>query len=191
MYKQYYIENEKQRPFGHMTESLKQLILDSISISNKNKLVMLEIGSYEGDSAEIFLNTGYIEKIYCIDPWNNFIDHSDNAIHYNMQKRMKKFDLRFQNDNRVFKIVGTIDTFIKKYKDHMPIIDIVYIDGNHEFVYVKNDILKTLNIIKPTIAISGHDYDLVYLAVKKYIGNISKLYDDKSWIKFFNYENTN
>lgn len=147
---------------------------------------VVEIGSYAGESTSIFLNSNKINKIYCIDPWKNFFDKSDNAFHTNMKKIKSIFDNKFKNEKRVIQFIGTIDDFVK-CRD-LPHIDVVYIDGMHEYRYVKNDILITLKKIKPTLAIAGHDYSMsdVKNAIHDIIGVPDQIFVDSSWIKFLN-----
>ena len=148
-------------------------------------IIVVEIGSYAGESAELFLKSGKVSKICCIDPWKSFVDRSDNAIHINMSKIRKTFEDKFKHDVRVLQFVGTVDDFISS-DVKLPRVDVVYIDGNHEYSYVKNDILKTMNCLKPKVAISGHDYDMceVKQAISDTIGMPDNVYVDSSWRKF-------
>jgi len=93
----------------------------------------------------------------------------------------------------VIKFKGNIDTFINSYIFELNKcnIDVVYIDGLHLYDSCKNDIIKTLTILKPNIAICGHDYtdDSSHLkgvkkAVDEIIGKPDKIFCDTSWIKF-------
>lgn len=34
-----------------------------------NNLILVEVGSYMGESMEIFAKSGKFKKIYCVDPW--------------------------------------------------------------------------------------------------------------------------
>ena len=42
-----------------------------ISKINGENLTLVEIGSYMGESMEIFAQSGKFSKIICIDPWTN------------------------------------------------------------------------------------------------------------------------
>lgn len=146
---------------------------------NKKNINMIEIGSYSGTSSNIFLLTGFVDKITCIDPWCSQIKEAE-----------LKFDERYKNETRVIKFKGTIDKYVisKEFKDNKD-IDLIYIDGNHNYEYVKNDILKTQQYIKPKYAISGHDYSEekfpgVFKAVNELLGEPDIWYADHSWIKF-------
>lgn len=150
-------------------------------------ITMIEIGSYRGESAEMFLRSGKINKIYCIDPWKPSYDKNDAASYTNMSKVECEFDKRFANDNRVVKEKGTINDFVDKHM-RLPKIDFVYIDGCHTEEATINDIKTTLDYIKPSFAIAGHDYAItdVKNAVAKTLTCPNKIYIDTSWIWFCN-----
>lgn len=77
-----------QRPPGNMTDGLVDMV-NALSASN---MIAVEIGSYRGESASVMLSTGKVQKLYCIDPWKSFIDHSDYFVHSSMGKVEKMFD---------------------------------------------------------------------------------------------------
>lgn len=78
--------------------------------------VMVEIGSYQGESAEIFLASGRIRRIYCVDPWQMYYDPDDGAAFTDMARVEADFDRRLSKDSRVVKVKGTIETFIERFK---------------------------------------------------------------------------
>ena len=70
-------------------------------------------------------------------------------------------------------------------------VDIVYIDGMHTYDACRHDIEMCRNVIKPRLAISGHDYtDKIahVIGVKKAVdeafGAPDAVFCDNSWIKF-------
>ena len=84
---------------------------------------------------------------------------------------------------------GDINSYCLNFKNDN--IDLVYIDGNHKYNYVRNDLLKTIQYIKPAY-ISGHDYfennsndylEGVFRAVDEIIGLPDKCFCDHSWVK--------
>ena len=148
-------------------------------------LIMVEIGSYRGESTNIFLSSGKIQKIYCVDPWKPFYDKSDIAAFTDMAKVESDFDEKFKNDPRVLKEKGTIDDFIQKKQ--LQQIDFVYIDGCHTEDATYHDISMSIEHLKPKFAIAGHDYNTfsgVTAAVNKFFGAPDKTYKDTSWVKF-------
>ena len=69
----------------------KRGLSDLVDFVNKKDLIMLEVGSYLGESAEIFLKTGSFYKIYCLDFWSGGYDSKDYASN-NMHGVENKFD---------------------------------------------------------------------------------------------------
>lgn len=174
----------KQRP---TSIGLPDLV-DSVYKKVNRQLTMIEIGSYIGESMEIFAKTGKLSTIICIDPWYTYQKSGIGIVE-------KQFDLCQTNVvnstfTNIIKHKGILDDFIltdiwKNYKNN---IDFVYIDGNHQYNFVKHDIEVCLNDIKPLIAICGHDYyknwpDVVK-AVNEFFYKPDLIFSDTSWLKF-------
>ena len=181
----------EMRPEGQSRKGL----VDLINKLNRKDMVVVEIGSYRGESAEIFLGTGKVAKIYCVDPWKPSYDLDDGAAYTDMRKVESDFDRRHAANPHVIKVKGTIDTFIERFRDNPDVIDkidVIYIDGLHTYEGVHHDIEMTLTYIKPRLAIAGHDYYFesgraawpgVVQAVEELIGIPDMTFDDGSWLK--------
>jgi predicted O-methyltransferase YrrM len=65
-------------------------------------------------------------------------------------------------------------------------IDVVYIDGDHRYEFVKKDIELWLPKIKRNGIICGHDYNTnsVKKAIRDTIEEIHRNYIDTSWLHF-------
>lgn len=157
------------------------------------KIVMVEIGSYQGESMEIFVQSGCVDTIVCIDPWKNGYDESDIASSSDMAKAEAAFDSRAEQTRHVANVVkhkGTIDTFIQSQSFAMleGTIDLVYIDACHSYDACKHDIETCKNFIKPKVAFSGHDYvgqwSGVIEAIDETLGKPDQVFSEYSWIKF-------
>ena len=148
-------------------------------------LTLVEIGSYRGESASMFLRSGKFAHVYCVDPWDDGYDINDFAGFTNMRRVEKDFDKHVGGDSRVIKVKGTIETLVKNYPALRP--DVVYIDGCHTYEAVKNDITVTLDKLKPTLAICGHDYSDNWpgcrAAIVEMCGIPDKTFADTSWAK--------
>lgn len=170
------------RPSGPMCTGLINMI-NFLSQYAAKKMVCIEVGSYRGESAELMLSTNKIEKIYCVDPWENYIDYEDNVFHANMKNIEKYFDERFKNKLNVIKFKGTLNNFYKENINLINAIDFIYLDARHEEVYIKNDLFTAFKFY-PKIAICGHDFNEMNYVLEKYIGKPDKIFEDTSWIKF-------
>ena len=53
--------------------------------------MLVEIGSYMGESAVLFAQSGKFKKIVCVDPWTDIPGHGDNA-YFGMAEVEKTFD---------------------------------------------------------------------------------------------------
>ena len=70
-------------------------------------------------------------------------------------------------------------------------LDFVYIDGNHQYDYVINDIKLSLKKLKKNGIISGHDYgSKIHMGVTQAVQEIFTkpdiVFKDKSWLVMLN-----
>ena len=171
------------------SEVSKTALVELINHVGESDLIMIEIGSYRGESAELFLSTGKVKKLYCVDPWAMYYDADDGASFSDMHKVECDFDRRVGADKRVVKVKGSIDTFVEKHSTLKEKIDFVYIDGLHTYEGVRHDIEIVRDKIKPRIAIAGHDYcpglwDGAVKAVHEQLGKPDATFQDTSWLIF-------
>ena len=147
----------------------------------ENGFVMVEIGSYAGESTEIFAQ--HASKIYAVDPWVSGYDPNDIASNSDMILAEKEFDHRMQKYANIKKLKMTSAEAINSFEDQS--VDIVYIDGNHTYDAVKFDIQSWLPKIKLNGMVAGHDYyhKGVNRAIHYTIGKPDLVFEDKSWLK--------
>ncbi len=126
--------------------------------------IVLELGCNDGVSTSLF--SKYAKKVFAVDmnktsKMNNLLEEIDNIYFY----KMSFSQFFFQN--------------IEKF-------DFIYIDGNHEYQEVREDIINSLNFVKDGGLIGGHDYNSscpgVVKAVKEFFGDNIKIYSDSSWV---------
>ena len=167
-------------------DSRKALISLVESLPCDRPMVMIEVGSYRGESAQVFLGTNRFSRIYCIDPWKMYYDANDGAAFTDMAFVENDFDQRLGGDDRVIKVKGTIDTFLEKYPDVE--IDFAYVDGCHTYDAVKHDLRQIMTCRKPKVAISGHDYysnwQGLRAAIEESLGKPDAVFSDSSWVKY-------
>lgn len=151
----------------------------------KKDSIMAEIGSYMGESAEVFLNSGNIKMLFCIDPWVGGYDNSDGTSFTDMNKVEKLFDYNMSKYNNYVKIKQSSLEAVKMFPDHF--FDLVYIDGNHQYEAVLQDLRIWIPKIKPGGWCTGHDFGGFFSPVTNALLDYFKempwsLFNDTSWI---------
>jgi predicted O-methyltransferase YrrM len=132
---------------------------------NKESIV-LEIGSHNGVSTSLF--AFYAKKVYAVDVWFS-------------PKLKNEIMPIYKNINFIGgSSVSVIPTLENNY------FDMIYIDGDHSYEAVKNDIKLSMSKLKQNGYLCGHDYDSnikndVYRAVNEILGIPEKVYEDQSW----------
>ena len=112
-----------------------------------------EIGVDKGAYTEKLCKAGL--KIYAVDPWKMYGD-------YNHPRGQKRLDFLHEHTQRV---VAPYNCHIIR-KESMDAIldfedeslDFVYIDGNHKFRYVAEDLFEWAKKVRVGGVVSGHDY---------------------------------
>jgi len=124
----------------------------------------IEIGVSHGENAENILETLKIERLFLVDPYIPYIDNDGPLITEHIDKfslakeRLSKF-----GDKTVFILKTSMDA-LEEIPNNL---DFVYIDGNHSYNFVKDDIEKYYDKVKVGGVIGGHDFDSRYCAVIK------------------------
>jgi predicted O-methyltransferase YrrM len=117
-----------------------------------------EIGVSKGRYSKWICSYNRKAKLYCIDPWKAYPDYIEkhkeddqkemDEIYEFAKNRLKNFNCEF--------VRKTSMEAIKDFNDNS--LDFVFIDGNHTFEYVVNDIAEWEKKVKPGGIISGHDF---------------------------------
>ncbi len=147
---------------------------------------MVEIGSYRGESAVIFLMAG-VAHIYCVDPWEPGYDVMDSTSFLDFEDVERGFDQRMAHSlyaDKFTKMKMTSSEAAGHFDGAY--LDAVYIDGNHQEAAVAEDIRLWLPKIRPGGVIAGHDFDTwrgVQRAVEAALGRPDEIFEDSSWMK--------
>jgi hypothetical protein len=120
------------------------------------------------NGAEIGVSTGRYSKalcqripnlnLSCIDPWlayYDYIEHHDAKGQVILDSNLEKAKERLAAYDCKFIRAYSMDA-VKDFKDES--LDFVFIDGNHSFEYVINDIAEWSKKVRIGGIISGHDY---------------------------------
>jgi len=119
--------------------------------------VGVEIGTARGLFAELFVKEGL--KLYCVDPWENYSDYEydkSGGTTGNILTQYEEAKQRLAPYDNCILIRDYSMKSLDLFEDES--IDFVYIDGNHGFKYVTEDIFEWSKKVKKGGCISGHDY---------------------------------
>jgi len=117
----------------------------------------LEIGSFEGSSAIFFSRFLTNSNLTCVDIWEGVEELSNvdfKVVESNFDKNISK--VKF---NKIIKIKSDSEVFFKSNKEKFTII---YIDGNHFFENVINDIEQSWRILEVDGILILDDYIWTY-----------------------------
>jgi len=125
-------------------------------IKNITNGIFVEIGTDKGEFADFILSSNNSCVLYCVDPYTKYDEYNDaiNNITGDKLYESVKTKLTYKYGNRI--------KFIRKFShdaiDDIPNnIDFVYIDGNHSYNYVYQDIKDWYSKIKSNGIIIGDD----------------------------------
>ena len=135
---------------------------------------IVEFGSFKGRSTRALAdNTD--GTVYAVDPWNGDYPSRVGAPVIDINTYVLpefKQNLRDHIDSgRVI----PVRAFSRGFKLDFP-VDMVFIDGDHNYDAVKDDIIHAFSMVRPGGIISGHDYNNegwpdVNIAVHEILGN--------------------
>lgn len=117
----------------------------------------VEVGVYKGDFSKEVLNK-WKGTLYLVDPWKKLgeeykdISNTDDEIYRDVIKNIKEFD----KDDRAIMIRCLSKNAVKLFNDES--LDFVYIDANHAYDFVKEDLEIWWPKVKKGGYICGHDY---------------------------------
>jgi hypothetical protein len=120
-----------------------------------------EIGVYKGDNAEFILSIIQPKMLYLVDPWNNFLDQDSNEIIGEVQYLETQQRLKEYGNKRLIKKTSLEAS--KLFKDEE--FNFVYIDADHSYDGVSQDLHLWYSKVKNGGILSGHDYHKDMLGV--------------------------
>ncbi len=150
-----------------------------------------EIGVNKGETSILLRNLFPQAELYLIDPWSLSSEYIQSGTpisrkqkHY--EKAYQAVKTQFEHDPTVHIFrMGSLTASTQTPND----FDLVFIDGNHEYMQVKQDITAWLPKVRPGGILAGHDYepsmpifDGVKQAVDELFGNQVMLGKDRVWI---------
>ncbi len=166
----------QMRPKGKLVDGLVQFIKECVP---QPYPFIIEIGSYAGESTELFLEHAKPRAMVCIDPWKNYgeapwneatqrrqnIEAPANPAAWNLED-LAEAEVEFDRLTRRYPY-----TIFKEKKTSLEAAaqmdpgfkaDVVYIDALHDYENVKADILAWMPHVKTGGILAGHDYGKSY-----------------------------
>jgi hypothetical protein len=123
---------------------------------------VLEIGIFRGDFLSYLHNNCKTHSIDGVDLFrgDSCSGNSDgnDVVFYNLDKSYSELMELYKNEPKVRLIKSDSSTFLKTVNDEY--YDIIYIDGDHSYNGVKNDLSESFYKIKNGGYIMGHDYEM-------------------------------
>lgn len=153
----------------------------------KEDLICIEIGVYRGRNAlNIFENLN-VKKLFLIDPYENYIESTSKENPQRIiedymlnEAKLRLFD--FKDEIQFMKVSSK--GAVKHFKNNS--IDFIYIDGNHGYKFVKEDIKLYYPKLKKGGILAGDDINLedVFQAVSEFCvnNNLKCKIKDRDWI---------
>lgn len=128
-----------------------------------------EIGVYKGEFSERLAKEGL--KLYAIDPWKEYKG-------YGMPQGQERLNSQYEQTKSVLapfpgcKIIRkTSMEAVEDFEDGS--LDFVYIDGNHEFRYIAEDLAEWTKKVKKGGIVSGDDFFYTKLGKGKNIWHVA------------------
>lgn len=175
------------RRAAHLRQGLLDLVADL-----PEGCVVIEIGSYAGESSEIFASSSKVKRLICVDPWENDYDRTDPASYQHDMKGVEaEFDRRmkpFIDSEKAWKWKIDCEEACDLYLEdtrywRMPIV--IYLDACHTYEAVKEDLFNLKGLCLAHDVLAGHDWTHpgVQRAVLEVMGRQpDKTYIDYSWM---------
>lgn len=120
----------------------------------------VEIGTDRGEYAEVLVKTVPALELFCVDPWK--AEAYEEGQQPESFENQEFFDRRYQEtvnrlkDFNVKIIRKTSMEAVEDFPDES--LDFVYIDGNHDFLNVTQDIHYWTQKVRKGGIVAGHDF---------------------------------
>ncbi|MCK5624612.1 class I SAM-dependent methyltransferase [Candidatus Pacearchaeota archaeon] len=138
------------------SENPKEAVKFAMVYFKNNPIVAAEIGVFQGRNSYWMNKKLNIKKFFLIDPYERYEDYKRDKIIpalNDAKKKARKRNKKWGKTNLWIEELS--DKAYVKIPDNF--LDFLYIDGNHEYEYVKKDLELYWNKIKKRGIISGHD----------------------------------
>lgn len=115
----------------------------------------VEIGVEQGIYSEVLCKANPNLKLYCIDAWRAYRGYRDHTNQDKLNRYYEETKERLTPYNCEIIRDWSMEA-VKRFKDES--LDFVYIDGNHDFKNVTDDIAEWSKKVRSGGIVAGHDY---------------------------------
>lgn len=119
-----------------------------------NELTGAEIGVFIGKNAKSILKTLNIKKLYLIDPYKEYDNYKNPSNLMSLEEAKEEAGGKLEKYEQVEFIYKKSSEAVN---DVLNDLDFVYVDGNHSYEAVKEDIENYYPKIKINGILAGHD----------------------------------
>ena len=139
-------------------------MIDYIKKNNgKDGLIGVEIGVAAGVNALSILKELPIKKLYLIDPYEKFKDRKGRILDFSHMKPIAYKKLQGYMDKIMFIHKSSLEA-CSLIPD---VVDFIYIDGNHTYNVVREELKKYFSKVSIGGVFGGHDFSLSHPGVAK------------------------
>ena len=117
-----------------------------------------EIGVETGRFSEEICRAIPGVKLYCIDPWQAYDRYADHVSQSRLNNFYNVTVSRLRNTNQFDAEIMRETSLEASKRFKFGSLDFVFIDGNHHFDFVVQDIIAWTPIVRAGGIVSGHDY---------------------------------
>jgi len=145
-------------------------IIEFLSKRAGKNLIGVELGVWKGFNAERMLQSLDIKKLYLVDPYLDYVESTG----FVWEDHVKNEDIA---RNRLKKYESKIEFLLMNSSEAKDLIedelDFVYIDADHRYSHVKEDIENYYPKLKRGGVLAGHDFCARFLGVVKAVMEFS------------------
>jgi hypothetical protein len=149
------IDNEIKDLDFYSSKSREEIIPHLLTYNNL-KGIGVEIGTFKGQFSKHILDN-WSGTLYMVDPWRELDDYIDSSNHKNHPdayfETMKSIK---GHEDRAFMIRALSNQAVSLFEDDS--LDFIYIDGNHTYESVREDMELWYPKLKKGGLFAGHDY---------------------------------
>lgn len=125
-----------------------------------SNLIICEIGVFKGEFSKFILDNLSPKELHLIDIFEGTVGSGDkdgnNVVFVNLNEELVRITTEFKPFENVKIHKGFSGQILNQFDDEY--FDLIYIDGDHSYFGVKNDINLSYQKTKPNGFICGHDY---------------------------------